>query len=227
MSRPSFADELSPELRSLVLEAVSKEPIAPRAEGVRRRARTVALGFTAMVALALAISTPRTRGRPLGYVEVLVSMWMLIAIVTTWAGVGRGRSMLGRSRRWQLATTLLTPLVLLASWVPATLYWPETLADASTPIRHAGCILGTFLLAAGPLVAFLRLRRRSDPVRPWLTGASIGTAAAAWGAVALPLVCGFTSPVHMLLGHLLPVLLMAGLGAALGERLLAVRAKTE
>jgi hypothetical protein len=31
----------------------------------------------------------------------------------------------------------------------------------------------------------------------------------------------------MLFGHLLPVLLIAGLGAALGERLVAVRARTE
>jgi|HubBroStandDraft_2_1064218.scaffolds.fasta_scaffold13277_2 hypothetical protein len=227
MSSAPFASEPPPELRVRVLEAIEREPIAPRVQGMRRRARIVALGFGVMVALTLAISMPKTRGRPLGYVQILVLVWTLIAVVATWAGVGRGRSMLGRPLHWQIATTLLTPVVLLMSWLPVTLHWPQTLADASTPFRHAGCILGTFVLAAGPLVAFFRLRRRSDPVRPWLTGAAIGTAAAAWGAMAMPLVCGFTSPAHMLFGHLLPVLLIAGLGAALGERLVAVRARTE
>jgi hypothetical protein len=227
MSPPPFANEPPPELRGRVFAAIRREPVAPRPAGVRRSARILALGFGAMISLTLGISIPKTRGRPLGYVELLVLAWTLIALLATWAGVSRGRSMLGRSPRWRLATALLTPLVLLASWIPVTLYWPETLGDTSSPIRHAGCVLGTFVLAAGPLLAFLRLRRRSDPVRPWLTGAAIGTAAAAWGAVAMPLVCGFTSPVHMLFGHLLPVLLIAGLGAALGEWIVAVRNESE
>lgn len=81
--------------------------------------------------------------------------------------------------------------------------------------------------AVGPFVAFAVLRRGSDPRRPWLTGAAIGTAAGAWGAAILPLICGFTAPRHMLIGHLLPVVLMAAVGVVLGERLVAVRAKTE
>jgi hypothetical protein len=223
MTRPPLIVEPPPDLRRRVLEAVGKEPVLPRPEGTRRRAAILALGFGAMIAQTLAISLPKTRGRPLGYVEVLVVVWSLVAVLATWAGVVRGRSMLGRPLRWRLATTVLTPLVLLATWIPVTMYWPQTLSDASTPIRHAGCVLGTFALAAGPLVAFFRLRRRSDPVHPWLTGAAIGTAAAAWGAMAMPLVCGFTSPLHMILGHLLPVILIAGLGGALGERLVALR----
>jgi hypothetical protein len=226
MSQPSLPGQPPPQLRARVLAAIGREPVPARPEGVRRRTRIVALGFAAMVVLTLTISLPKTRGRPLGYVEVLVLVWTLIAAVATWAGVSRGRSMLGRSARWRITTTLLTPVVLLVSWIPLTLYWPQTLADTSTPGRHLGCVVGTFVLAAGPLVAFLRLRRRSDPVRPWLTGAAIGTAAAAWGAMAMPLVCGFTSPAHMVFGHLLPVLLIAGLGAALGEWVVAVRSET-
>jgi len=227
MKAPDSLPELPAHLRARILEAVRAEPVAPRAEGARRGALIVALGFVATTAILLAISMPNLRGRPLAYVEVLVLVWTPIAILATWAGVGRGRSMLGRSPRWLVATAVLTPVVLLLSWIPVTMYWPETLVDESETFHHVRCVVVTLALALGPFVAFTRLRRGSDPVTPWLTGAAIGTAAAAWGAVTLPLICGFTSPRHMLLGHFLPVLLIAALGGALGQWLVAVRANTE
>ena len=58
---------------------------------------------------------------------------------------------------------------------------------------------------------------------PKLTGAAIGTAAAAWGALALHLVCGFTAPVHMLFGHVLPVAVVALVGAVLTSWRVAAR----
>jgi|HubBroStandDraft_2_1064218.scaffolds.fasta_scaffold08787_3 hypothetical protein len=227
MSAPDSPPELPPHLRARILEAVRSEPVVPRAEGTRRSALTMALGFVAMTVILLAISMPNLRGRPLAYVEVLVLVWTPIALAATWAGVGRGRSMLGRSRRWLVATAVLTPVVLLVSWIPVTTYWPETLVDTSKTFHHVRCIAATMGLALGPFVAFTLVRRGSDPVSPLLTGAGIGTAAAAWGALMLPLICGFTSPVHMLVGHFLPILLVAAAGAALGGRLVAVRAKTE
>jgi hypothetical protein len=227
MSAQESPPELSPELRSRILDAVRDQPVPARAEGTRRTAATLALGFVAMGAILLAISTPDLRGRPLAYVDLLVLVWTPVTLAATWAGVGRGGSMLGRSPRWLLATAVLTPVVLLLSWIPVTIYWPETLVDSSEGLHHLRCVAVTMGLALGPFLAFARVRRGSDPVSPWLTGAAIGTAAAAWGALVLPLICGFTSPVHMLVGHLLPVLLIAAVGAALGQRLVAVHAKTE
>jgi hypothetical protein len=227
MTAPDSPPPLPAHLRARILDAVREEPVVPRAVGTRRAARTIGLGFVATAAIMLAISMPHLRGRPAAYVAVLVLVWTPIAVAATWAGVGRGRSMLGRSPRWLLATAILTPVVLLLTWIPVTAHWPGTLVDSSEGLHHLRCVGATAALAIGPFVAFARLRRRSDPVSPWLTGAAIGTAAGAWGAVALPLICGFTSPVHMLIGHLLPVLLIAGLGAALGDSLVAIRAKTE
>ena len=203
------------------------EPVPSRAQAARRHARAVVLGFAATAAILVAISLPTTRGRPLGYVVALVIAWLPIALLATWAAVGRGGSMLGRPARWLVATSLLTPVVLLLSWIPVTLRWPETLVDVSGAFEHGRCIAATVGFAVGPFVAFMLIRRASDPVNPVLTGAAIGTAAATWGAVTLPLICGFTAPRHMLIGHLLPVLLIAAVGAALGGRLVAVRPKTE
>jgi len=227
MSAPESQPQLPSDLRTRVLEAVRKEPMAPRLEGARRRAVTVALGFVVTAGILLAISLPATRGRPIPYIAALVLVWTPIAVLATWSGVGRGGSMLGRSPRWLIATAVVTPVVLLLSWIPVAFYWPETLIDTSETIHHVRCIVVTFGLAVGPFVAFARVRRGSDPIRPWLTGAAIGTAAAAWGAVALPLICGFTSARHMLIGHVLPVVLIAAVGAALGQWLVAIRAKTE
>jgi hypothetical protein len=215
--------EPPPELRDRVLEAILQEPIRPRVAGARRRGQTLALGFAAMAAISYGIATPKTWGKPVGYVEGLVVLWTVVASLVTWAAFGRGGSMLGRTLRWRLATVVATPLVLIASWLPIALRWPETLVDASTPFRHFGCVLGTLALASGPFVAFARLRRESDPIAPVLTGATIGTAAASWGAVALLFVCPFTSPAHMLFGHLLPIVGIAALGALVGERFVAVR----
>jgi hypothetical protein len=219
--------EASPDLRARILEAARSEPVPTRAMGARRRATVVAAGFALTAAVFVAISLPNLRGRPFSYVVALIVAWVPIAALATWAGVGQGRSMLGRAPMWQLATAVLTPEILMLSWIAVATRWPETLVDSSRALHHVRCIVVTLGFAVGPFVAFAFLRRRSDPLRPRLTGAAIGTAAGAWGAAILPLICGFTAPRHMLLGHLLPVVLMAALGLALGERLVAVRAKTE
>jgi len=216
---------LPPYLRDRLMQAVRSEPVPTRTDGARRGALVVALGFAEMAVISLAISHPKTWGRPVAYLDTLVVTWTFVALVVTWIGVGRGRSMLGRSPRSYVAMIVATPMLLLVTAIAASMHWPATLADASTPFRHAGCVLGTLALAGGPFVAFARLRRGRVARRPELTGAAIATAAAAWGAVALILVCPFTSPVHMVLGHLLPIWLVAALGWVLGERLVAVRLK--
>jgi hypothetical protein len=43
---------------------------------------------------------------------------------------------------------------------------------------------------AGPLIAFARLRRASDPVSPRPTGAALGAAAGAWGDATHVPICG-------------------------------------
>lgn len=222
MSQPG-PPMLPPYLRDRVMQTVRSEAVPTRADGARRGALVLALGFAEMVVISLAISHPKTWGRPIGYLDTLVVTWTFVALVVTWIGVGRGQSMLGRSRWWYVATIAATPLLLLGTALAAAMHWPSTLADASTPFRHAACVLGTLVLAGGPFVAFSRLRRGRVARRPRLIAAAMATAAAAWGAVALLLVCPFTSPVHLVLGHLLPIWLIAALGWALGERLVAVR----
>ena len=67
------------------------------------------------------------------------------------------------------------------------------------------------------------MRLRRDPLSPRLAGAAMGAVAGAWGAVVHFPFCECTSPLHMALGHVLPVVLLAALGAAMGGPLLALR----
>ena len=218
----------SPELRERILEAVRQEAVPSRLYGGRRRVRAVVIGFAVPLAV-LAMSYfggPRAHERPLGYIAALALAWLPIAAVATWAGVGQGRSMLGRPAAWGISVVALTPAALLAAWAGVASVWPSTLDDPSGPPQHVVCNVMTLIFAVGPLVAFGVLRRRSDPVNPHLTGAAIGAAAAAWAALVLHVLCGFTSAEHILLGHIAPVVLVTLIGALCTARTVAIRAKT-
>jgi hypothetical protein len=152
--------------------------------------------------------------------------WVALAVLVTWAVVARGRSMLGRSGSWKLVIATLTPAALLVTWLPVALAWPQTLHDASHLRSHVVCVLMTFAFAAGPLVAFARLHRASDPLNPRLMGAALGAAAGAWGAVAHAIICGYTAPLHIALGHVLPVAMLAAIGIVIGDRVVALSAET-
>jgi hypothetical protein len=216
------------ELRARVLEAALREPVPSRSAGGRRRARAVAIGF-AVPLVILAVSYfggPRAHERPHGYIAALALAWLPVAALATWVGVGRGRSMLGRPAAWAVSVVALTPAALLAAWAIVASVWPSTLSDPSGPPQHVICNVMTLVFAVGPLVAFGVLRRGSDPVSPALTGAAIGAASAAWAALVLHLLCGFTSEAHILLGHIAPVVLVTLIGALWTARAVAIRAKT-
>lgn len=218
----------SAELRARVLDAVRHEPSLPRVDVERQRWMVITRGFAVASAICIAAAIHGSEAktpRPLGCILSLELLWASLAVAATWAGVNRGASMLGRPRAWRIAVAVLTPAAMLAAWLPVAFAWPQTLQDASSLRAHLICVAMTMTLAAGPLVAFVRLRRASDPVSPRLTGAALGAAAGAWGDAAHVLICGYTAPAHILIGHILPVVLLAGVGVVLGDRVVALRAK--
>jgi hypothetical protein len=238
------------ELRSRVLAAVRREPVLPRQAEARKRMTLVALGFAAagfiaIVKQALEATVPRgarlwhivvdggvpTQDRPFGFAVTLEIVWVLIALLATWAGVARGRSMLGRSSASKVAVAVVTPVALVATWLTIAvlwlkdvlpLAWLEVMDEAPQMQFHANCALASAAYAVCPLFAFLAMRRHRDPVSPRTSGAALGAVAGAWGAVVHFPFCECTSPLHMALGHVLPVILLAIVGAFLGDRVLGV-----
>jgi hypothetical protein len=226
-NQPAGSPSLSPSdaLRARVMDAVRAEPVAPRAGGIRNQAWLLVLALAFSVMVSAEIGGPGLRGRPFAYVAALAVVWLLVAAGATWAGVARGRSMLGRNSAWRTAVALLTPLGLFAASLALGVAWPQTLVDQSALGGHVLCLVGTTAFALGPLLIFAALWRSSDPVAPRLTGAAIGAAAGAWGALGIEMHCRHASPFHVGIAHVLPVVVLALVGLLAIGPLVSVRAE--
>jgi hypothetical protein len=139
---------VSAELRARVLAAAAAEPSPTRA-ALRRRILLMSLvaaasGIGAFILFAALMSeghllrlggeiAPHQRlERPVGLVVTTASGALGIAAMAVWLALRRGRSMLGRSRRWLLGGAVLIPINLLAwkvggslAFGAAMVAWPE------------------------------------------------------------------------------------------------------
>jgi hypothetical protein len=230
---------MSEELRARVLAAAAAETSPTRADVGRRNllisfvAAASGLGafviFTALMSeghllrLGGQVAPDQYLERPVGLVATSVGGALVVAATAVWLALRRGRSMLGRSRRRLLWGAALMPISLLAWKVGCSIAfgasmvaWPERPGER--------CLALSLFVAAGPLLSFLAIRR-SAPVQPALNGAVIGFAAGAFAWVAADLWCPIAYVPHVLLGHLLPLGVLAGIGALLGRALLAPRSR--
>jgi hypothetical protein len=85
------------------------------------------------------------------------------------------------------------------------------------------CFIRAIAVALIPAIVFAAMLRRAAPLQPRWTGALATTAAMAMGSVAVQIACPYDAPVHALLGHLGPVLVLGFLGARLGAPLVTAR----
>jgi hypothetical protein len=210
----------APDLKRRVLAAVRTEP-APTRAAVRRRGW---MTFAVSAAVALAIFAwaggVRIYDRP-GALIVWTSVgWIVAASAAAALGVGRGRSALGRSTVSLIMLIVALPLALLAWKIGVTLpFGPEMMAP--WPGRPGFRCLRLSLATAAPiLVAFLVMRRRSDPVHPAIAGAVLGVTAGVAAGSLVDLWCPVAHLPHLLLGHILPLVIVALVGAWAGRRLL-------
>src|SRR5262245_44511615 len=211
---------IPPDMRPRVLAALRSEP-APTQRAVQQRGR-MALGVCALIALAIFthFGGIRIYDRP-GLLVVWTCLgWGVAAGVAAALGVARGRAMLGRSTASLAMLVALTPLALLAWKIGVTVpFGPQM--TVPWPGRPGFRCLGLSLAMAAPLlVALLVLRRRSDPVHPAIAGAALGITAAITAGALVDLWCPVAYLPHVLLGHILPLLLVAAIGAWAGRRLL-------
>ena len=137
--------------------------------------------------------------------------------------------MLGRPTWMRVAVSASTPVVLLAAALAAAeaRAWPETLPRTGTPEAALVCHVLALFLALGPLAAFTWIHRGTMPTAPKRAGAALGVASGAWGALAIELHCGLSGSMHIALGHVLPVAVLAVVGAALGHWVVAFRGQRE
>ena len=230
---------MSAELRARVLAAAAAQPSPTRAAVKRRNVFmglvATASGIGAFVVFAALMSEGhllRSGGqiapqqyveRPIGLVVATATGALGVAATAMWLALRRGRSMLGRSRRQLLLTAVLIPSSLLAwklgcsiAFGASMVAWPERPGER--------CLVLSLLVATGPLLSLLAIRG-SAPVHPALNGAVVGFAAGACAWVATDLWCPVAFVPHLLLGHVLPLAVLAVAGALLGRAFLQPRSR--
>lgn len=228
---------MSVTLRARVLAAAAAETSPTRA-AVKRRNTFMGMAATASAMAAFMIfarlvsegELVRLGGELAPQQHLERSLWLVvataggalsIAATAVWLALWRGRSMLGRSRRWLLYGGVLIPITLFAWKVGCSMAFGD--AMVAWPERPGlRCMALSLIVAVGPLLSFLAVRR-SAPAQPALNGAAMGLAAGACAWVAVDLWCPVAHVPHLLLGHVLPLFVLAGAGALLGQALLSLR----
>ena len=212
-------------LKERILAEAASKPSPTRATS---RAYALITGVSSIVVamtIFLAWDGPRHgQGRQAWYYAASILGWTIIAAASGWAAFGRGRSAVGRSRAWMLAVATATPALLLG------MMWAFTLVDPTVTEVHPErlglkCLSLTLSAAVLPLAGLFALRSGSDPVHPGTTGAALGAASGAAAGIMVELWCPVGTVQHIALGHIVPIVVLALLGAVIGRRVLAVRSR--
>jgi hypothetical protein len=228
---------VSAELRAQVL-AVAAAEASPTRAAVNRRNKLVSMvaalsGIGAFALFAALMSNGemlRLGGevvphqhleRSVAQVVTTAGGALAIAVAALWLALWRGRSMLGRSRSFLLAGSILIPIGLLTWKISSSLAFGDELVQWPGRLGLK-CLSLSLLVAVVPLLSFLAVRRHA-PVHPALNGAAMGFAAGACAWFAVDLWCPVAYVPHLLLGHVLPLLVLGAVGALLGHLLLSLR----
>lgn len=221
---------MSADLRAQVLAAVAAEASPTRAAVTRRNSWAGVLGAAGGVGAFLLFAALMSHGELVrlggetAHQHLERSPWLVlstaggalsVALAALWLALGRGRSMLGRPWSWLVYGIIMVPVALLVwkvgcsmAFGDAMVRWPER--------PGLRCLALSILVGLGPLSAFLAMRRHTF-VHAQLNGAAMGVAAGACAWVAVDLWCPVAYVPHLLLGHVLPLVVLGGIGALIGH----------
>jgi hypothetical protein len=214
------------DLKDRILAAAAAAPSPSRADAQRTRGFLIAGSALAMATVYWIFAMSIFGWQHISRSLILIAGTSMGAAVVAGAAValslGRSRSMLGRSRRWLILVTAFAPLALLV-W---KIGWSAVFGNLDeSPRLGYRCLLMSMSMGAVPLLLLALTHRGQDPRHPGLLGAAIGVAVGACAWVLVDLWCPVAGFWHLLRGHVLPILLLGLLGAALGSLVMAVRAR--
>lgn len=221
-SPPDGFVEPSAALEARIFAAVAGQPSPTRSAVVRETIALTLLSWCLALAVFVYAGGPRITGRPWGLVLGTTTGTAIATAALVWAALGPRRSSLPRARRLLVPAVIFAPIAILA-W---KLLWSSQYPSALEiwPSRPGFRCLGLGLsMGLFPLIAFAISRRGSDPRRPALTGLAAGAAIGCVAALFTDLWCPVAYLPHLLLGHVLPIAILAGLGAWLGRRVITLR----
>jgi hypothetical protein len=208
----------SSSLREKVLADAAAHRARTRAQGRRRAALIYAIGALASLPLFFAWGgVEHGASRPFGMTLGIALGGLLIAVACAAVAWWRGTT-LGRTSTALVAVAVLAPIATYA-WLVS---WHGRYDE---PAQHIGfrCLAMTLASGAPLLAAAIYVRKRTVAVHPVASGAALGAAAGALGSVTVDLWCPLTNAPHVLIGHALPIAVLALLGATLGRGVPMIR----
>jgi hypothetical protein len=214
----------SPELKARVMAAAAQHPAPPRRAVLRQTVALIVGSLLAALTVFFYSGGPRVTGRPIALVLGTAIGTAIVAAIALWAALGRGRSMLGRTRRLLLPIAVGSPSMILAWKMFWSAQYAGGLQEWSTRPGFR-CLVLSLSIGLCPLVAFALARRGSDPIRPALTGFAAGVAIGCATALLTDLWCPVAYLPHLLLGHVLPIVILGALGAWLGGQVVALKSE--
>jgi hypothetical protein len=212
--------ELSEDLKMRILRTIEAHPAPTRATESLRAVYLNVIAILVSLCVYYSWGGVRIFGRAPALVLGTSMGSVLLATVGLAMLVDRNRTMLGRPRAWLLGAALLLPVALLAWKVEYSSLFPHALERWSTRIGYR-CLTFSLGLGSLPLFSALYTRRGTDPVHPSAAGLAIGVAVGLSVAVFVDLWCPVAYLPHLLLGHILPIGLLAMIGFIVGKKWLS------
>lgn len=211
----------SSSLRDRILAGAAKRPARTRAQGRRRAVVAYAVATAGSLALFQAWGgVGHSAGRPASLTFGIAVGAVGLAVVATSVAWWRGRTLVGRPASFLLAIAALMPI--------ATFVWMVSFSGRyAEPFERVGwrCLGMTLFGGSLLLGAVATLRNRTVAVHASLSGAALGVTAGSWAAVLVDLWCPLTNAPHVLVGHVLPLVILAAVGGVLGHRVLSIRSR--
>lgn len=211
------------DLEAKLRAAIAAEPQPPRA----RIGSRLSIGVSVAVIAAMAVSMqmrPDAAEISAAWFFSTVGCALLLAILAVALATLPGRRGLGAPVTWLAVVVAITPALYAALTMIAPMRPPDALSVFTSFAEAVKSAWPCFSMSVGVGgLAGLGLAwslRRAVPTAPALRGAALGAAAGAWSGLALHLHCPMFERGHIMVGHFLPILLFALVGALVGPRVL-------
>lgn len=197
-------------IRALVRDLRPVKPMPPMTRSLLIYLAASALVIFVFTKLGTAVDAP-----------AVLPVLLCATLLVTGAAGALGSAIPGRTSWWFAGAVVIAALAVwsadLALRLAATL--PDS-ARAWGDSPWVKCFGFTVAVSVLPSLVLIRLVRAGWPVQPRATTAMIFVSGASTAALTTTLECPSQAPLHVLLGHLLPVIVLAAIGVTAARALL-------